>query len=176
MVREKLTPFQGQQLSSDLAREINAALSGVDTHLAMGGMRISGPGGAGTMPIRLTDGTASQAPPAPAPTASTASFPAAAPGVMRIRVGGNVQESRLQQKVVPTYPALARDARISGVVRFEVVIGTDGRIINMQLVTGHPLLVQAAQEAVRQWVYQPTLLNGQPVEVMTQVDINFTLQ
>jgi protein TonB len=95
---------------------------------------------------------------------------------MRIRVGGNVQESRLQQKTVPIYPALARDARISGVVRFEVVIGTDGRIINMQLVTGHPLLVPAAQEAVRQWVYQPTLLNGQPVEVLTQVDINFTLQ
>jgi protein TonB len=175
MVREKLTPFQGQQLSSDLLREINNALSQVDSHLASGGIRASTAGEAATMAIRLTDGTASQAPAAPAAAASTANFPSTS-GVQRIRVGGNVQEARLQEKVVPAYPALARSARISGVVRFDVVIGTDGRINNMQLVTGHPLLVPPAQEAVRQWVYQPTLLNGQPVEVMTQVDVNFTLQ
>ena len=69
-----------------------------------------------------------------------------------------------------------RVLRIQGVVRFDVLIGTDGHIVNMQLVNGHPLLVSAAQEAVRQWVYQPTLLNEQPVEVQTQMDVNFTLQ
>jgi protein TonB len=170
MVREKLTPFQGQPLSSDLLRELPSTLSQVDSHLALGGFKTGAPGGGVTVVVRLTDGTASQAPPAPA-----ASFPST-PGVQRIRVGGNVQEARLQEKVVPTYPALARSARISGVVRFEVVIGTDGHVNNMQLVSGHPLLVTASQEAVSQWVYQPTLLNGQPVEVQTQVDVNFTLQ
>ena len=169
IVREKLTPFLGQQRSPDLLREINSAVTQVDSHLMLG-IRISAPGGTTTLMVRLRDGTASQALPAqPATFAST-------PGVQRIRIGGAVQESRLQQKTVPPYPAQARDARIQGVVRFDVLIGTDGHIVNMQLVNGHPLLVSAAQEAVRQWVYQPTLLNEQPVEVQTQVDVNFTLQ
>lgn len=111
------------------------------------------------------------APPPPPPVKAAAP---AAP--QRIRVGGNVQEARLSKKIVPTYPPLARSARISGVVRFNAVIGTDGRIQNLQLVNGHPLLVPSAQAAVSQWVYQPTLLNGEPVEVMTQIDVNFTLQ
>ena len=73
------------------------------------------------------------------------------------------------------YPALAKQARIQGVVRFSVVIGRDGSISNVQLVSGHPLLVAAAQEAVKQWTYKPTLLNGAPVEVVTQIDIVFSL-
>lgn len=133
-----------------------------------GGMPGGMPGGVigsiiGSVPVA--------APPPPPPVKAAAP---AAP--QRIRVGGNVQEARLSKKVVPTYPPLARSARISGVVRFNAVIGTDGRIQNLQLVTGHPLLVPSAQAAVSQWVYQPTLLNGEPVEVMTQIDVNFTLQ
>jgi protein TonB len=96
--------------------------------------------------------------------------------VQRIRVGGNVQQAKLVSQPKPVYPPLARQARISGVVRFNAVIGTDGRIQNLTLVQGHPLLVPSAQEAVKQWVYQPTLLNGEPVEVVTQIDVNFTLQ
>jgi protein TonB len=175
MVGRKLTPFKGQQFSPDLLREINSALSGVDSHLAIGGIRVSAAGGAGTMAIRLTDGTASQAPAAPATSASTASFPST-PGVQRIRVGGNVQASMLTEAPAPEYPPLARQARISGVVRFDVLVGTDGRVAAMQLVMGHPLMVPAAQAAVRQYVYQPTRLNGEPVEVLTQVDVNFSLQ
>jgi len=95
--------------------------------------------------------------------------------VQRIRVGGNVQQAKLIRKPMPVYPPLAKQARIQGVVRFTAVIGTDGTIRNLQLIGGHPLLVPAAQEAVRQWVYQPTLLNGEPVEVVTQIDVNFTL-
>jgi protein TonB len=134
----------------------------------LGGMPGGMPGGViggliGSIPIA--------APPPPPPVKAAAP---AAP--QRIRVGGNVQEARLSKKVVPTYPPLARSARISGVVRFNAIIGTDGRIQNLQLVTGHPLLVPSAQAAVSQWVYQPTLLNGEPVEVMTQIDVNFTLQ
>jgi protein TonB len=75
----------------------------------------------------------------------------------------------------PVYPPLAKQARIQGVVRFTAIIGRDGTIQNLTLVSGHPLLVSAAQEAVKQWRYKPTLLNGEPVEVVTQIDVNFTL-
>jgi periplasmic protein TonB len=93
----------------------------------------------------------------------------------RIRVGGNVQAANLVRKVTPTYPPLAKQARVQGTVRFQAIIGKDGTIQNLQLVTGHPLLVPAATEAVKQWLYKPTLLNGEPVEVITQIDVNFTL-
>ena len=93
----------------------------------------------------------------------------------QIRVGGNVQSAKLINQPRPAYPPLARQARIQGVVRFNAVIGRDGSIQNLTLVSGHPLLVPAATEAVRQWRYQPTLLNGEPVEVVTQIDVNFTL-
>jgi protein TonB len=94
----------------------------------------------------------------------------------RIPVGGNVQQAKLINQPKPAYPPLARQARIQGTVRFTAIIGIDGRIQNLTLVTGHPLLVPSAQAAVKQWVYQPTLLNGEPVEVVTQIDVNFTLQ
>jgi protein TonB len=93
----------------------------------------------------------------------------------RIRVGGNVQAANLIRKVIPVYPALAKQARIQGTVKFQAIIGKDGTIQNLQLVSGHPLLVASAQQAVSQWVYRPTLLNGEPVEVVTTIDVNFTL-
>jgi protein TonB len=93
----------------------------------------------------------------------------------QIRVGGNVQAAKLLNQPKPSYPPLARQARIQGVVRFNAVIGRDGTIQNLTLVSGHPLLVPSATEAVRQWRYQPTTLNGEPVEVVTQIDVNFTL-
>ncbi|MBC7927955.1 MAG: energy transducer TonB [Bryobacteraceae bacterium] len=93
----------------------------------------------------------------------------------QIRVGGNVQAAKLLNQPKPQYPPLARQARIQGVVRFNAVIGKDGTIQNLTLVSGHPLLVPSATEAVRQWRYQPTLLNTEPVEVVTQIDVNFTL-
>lgn len=93
----------------------------------------------------------------------------------QIRVGGNVQAANLIKKITPVYPALAKSARIQGTVRFTAIIGKDGTIQNLQLVSGHPMLVQSATEAVKQWVYKPTLLNDEPVEVITQIDVNFTL-
>jgi periplasmic protein TonB len=95
--------------------------------------------------------------------------------VQRIRVGGNVQQAKLLRKPMPVYPPLAKQARIQGTVKFTAVIGTDGTIRNLQMLSGHPLLVPSAQQAVMQWAYQPTLLNGEPVEVITQIDVNFTL-
>ncbi|HTA67537.1 MAG TPA: energy transducer TonB [Bryobacteraceae bacterium] len=83
--------------------------------------------------------------------------------------------AKLLRKIIPEYPSLAKAARVSGVVRLLGVIAKDGTIRNLQLISGHPLLARAALEAVKQWVYQPTLLNGQPVEVIAPIDVNFTL-
>jgi len=92
-----------------------------------------------------------------------------------MRVSGNVQQAKLLQQIEPVYPPLAKAARIQGTVRFTVIVGKDGAVQQLQLTSGHPLLVPAAQEAAKQWVYQPTLLNGEPVEVLTQIDVSFTL-
>ena len=94
---------------------------------------------------------------------------------LRIAIGGNVQAAGLINRVQPVYPEEASKEKISGTVKLHVVIAKDGKIQQIQVVSGHPLLVQAAIDAVRQWQYQPTLLNGQPVEVDTQVDVVFSL-
>jgi len=101
--------------------------------------------------------------------------PAGTPIPGTIRVGGNVQASKLRKQVKPVYPPEAKAARIQGTVRFNARIDKEGKIAHLELVSGHPILVTAAQEAVRQWEYENTLLNGNPVEVMTAIDINFTL-
>jgi TonB family protein len=98
-----------------------------------------------------------------------------APAVPRVPVGGNVAAARLINKVMPKYPPEARKASIEGTVRFNALIGTDGAVKELHLVSGDPLLAQAAMEAVKQWVYSPTLVNGNAVEVQTQIDVNFTL-
>ena len=113
--------------------------------------------------------TAAPPPPPPPPAAPKPVTP------QRIRVGGNVQQAKLIRQPKPIYPPLAKQARISGVVRLNAIIGKDGTIQNLTVESGHPLLVPAAMEAVKQWVYAPTLLNGEPVEVVTQIDVNFTL-
>ena len=92
-----------------------------------------------------------------------------------LRVSGGVQMAKLVKKVIPEYPALAKTARLSGVVHLLGVIAKDGTIQNLQLISGHPILAGAALAAVRQWAYQPTLLNGRPVEVIAPIDVNFTL-
>jgi protein TonB len=93
----------------------------------------------------------------------------------RVTVGGNVQAARLVNKVQPLYPPLARQTRISGTVKLHAIIGKDGTVQRLEVQSGHPLLVQSAQDAVRQWRYQPTLLNGEPVEVDTEIDVIFSL-
>jgi protein TonB len=92
-----------------------------------------------------------------------------------VRMGGDVVAAKLIKKVVPIYPALARQARVSGTVRLEGVLAKDGTIRNLKVLNGHPLLVPAAVDAVRQWVYRPTLLNGVPVEVIAPIDVVFML-
>src|SRR5581483_9491773 len=108
----------------------------------------------------------------------SAGAPVAVPKVQtpqRVRVSQGVSEGLLVHQVRPTYPPLARAARIQGAVVLQAVIGKDGTIQNLRLVSGHPMLTQAAIEAVKQWRYKPYFLNGEPVEVDTQITVNFTL-
>jgi len=106
------------------------------------------------------------------------STPVAVPKVatpQRVRVSQGVSQGLLVRKVNPTYPPLARQARIAGTVILRAVISKDGSIENLTLVSGHPMLAPAAIDAVKQWKYKPYLLNGEPVEVDTEVQVNFTL-
>ena len=84
-------------------------------------------------------------------------------------------EGNLVHQVQPVYPLLARQARIQGSVVLRAVIDRDGNIKNLQVLSGHPMLVEAAMDAVRQWRYRPYVLNEQPIEVETQITVNFTL-
>ena len=86
-----------------------------------------------------------------------------------------VQEAKAVHKAEPMYPPLAKQARIQGTVRLEAVIAADGSIQNLRVLEGHPLLVQSALQAVQQWRYQPTLLSGEPVEVVTFIEVVFRL-
>jgi|SRR5579863_260050 len=134
----------------------------------MGGMAGGVPGGVaggsmGGVIGGVIGGAGSGAPPPPKAS------------LKRVTVGGNVQAARLINKVQPLYPPLARQTRISGTVKLHAIIGKDGTVQRLEVQSGHPLLVQAAQDAVRQWRYQPTLLNGEPVEVDTEIDVIFSL-
>ena len=93
-----------------------------------------------------------------------------------IRQGGKVQAANLIHQVTPIYPPLARQARAQGVVVLEAMISKDGSIESLRVIRGHPLLNQAALDAVQQWKYRPTMLNGEPVEVITTVTVTFSLQ
>ena len=99
-----------------------------------------------------------------------------APPQAPVRIRGGVQQANLIHQVLPVYPALARSARIEGVVLLEATISKEGSIENLRVVSGHALLTQSALDAVAQWRYRPTLLNGEPVEVITTVTVTFRLQ
>jgi periplasmic protein TonB len=111
--------------------------------------------------------------PPPALAASLAAEPKAE--IPRLAIGGNVQHGMLVREVIPVYPPLARQARVEGTVAFRAVIAPTGAVENLQLIGGHPMLVQAAAEAVRKWLYRPTLLNGVPCRVDTVIEVRFKL-
>ena len=93
--------------------------------------------------------------------------------VAPLRVGGQVRPPTKIKDVKPVYPAIAQSARVSGVVMIEATIGEDGKVVDAKVVRSIPVLDQAALDAVRQWEYTPTLLNGVPVPVVVTVTINF---
>ncbi|HLK50660.1 MAG TPA: M56 family metallopeptidase [Bryobacteraceae bacterium] len=146
-------PAAGQRLSDEGLQQLRQTVRSYDEHLAVTAMP------AGTN-VRIL-----------------ISLPPVAgePGGAPIRVGGNVQSTKLIAQPKPRYPAEAKQAHVQGLVQLEAVVAKDGTVANLTVISGHPLLVPAAVDSVRQWVYQPTLLNGEPTEVVTQVDVNFTL-
>lgn len=95
--------------------------------------------------------------------------------VPRIQVGGQVLQGKLIYGPKPVYPQLCIKSRLEGTVQFTAVIGRDGTVQSLTLVSGNPMFVQVAMEAVRQWRYSPTYLNGEPVEVISPITVNFTL-
>jgi periplasmic protein TonB len=109
-------------------------------------------------------------------TANLAAVPKFVPATpQRVRISQGVTRGLLIHRVEPTYPTLAKAARVQGEVVLTAIISTTGEIENLQLVSGHPMLVQEAISAVRQWRYKPYLLNGQPVEVETTITVIFSL-
>ncbi|HLY92289.1 MAG TPA: TonB family protein [Candidatus Angelobacter sp.] len=107
--------------------------------------------------------------------ANRTAAPVAAEIPRRVRVSTGVSLGLLQKRVEPLYPMIALKARLQGTVLLHAVISKEGRIENLQLIEGHPMLVEAAINAVRQWQYKPYMLSGEPVEVETTVSVNFHL-
>jgi len=159
-VLSRLPVREGDTLNDDQESKVREAVREFDSHLNVS-LRLSANGDASIM---------ISSPGANLMTATTAVAP---PG--SIRVGGNVQQFNLVSKTTPVYPPLAKAAQIQGTVSLNALIGKDGHIENLSVIQGHPLLIQATLDAVKNWVYKPTLLNGNPVEVVTQIDVNYTL-
>jgi periplasmic protein TonB len=101
--------------------------------------------------------------------------PADDQAVPRLRLGGSAMRDKLQKKIPPVYPVEARKNGIEGTVRLHLIVGVDGNVRQLEVMSGHPLLVQAALDAVRQWQYEPTQFKGKPAEVDTTVDVIFQL-
>ena len=155
LVAPKVIPKDVKIIKEEAEPDMNAGMAGgVPGGVAGGSM-----GGV----IGGVIGGMGGAPPPPKPVAS------------RIRQGGSVQAALLVNKVQPVYPPLARQTRISGTVRLHALISKQGTVESLEVLSGHPLLVRAAMDAVQQWKYKPTLLNGEPVEVDTTIDVIFSL-
>jgi protein TonB len=120
----------------------------------------------GGLPGQGNIGGMAPAAPPPPPKAATPS---------RIKQGGQVTAASIITQTHPVYPPLARQARIQGTVVLHAIIDKDGKVAQLEVVSGHPLLVQSALDAVKQWRYKPTLLNGDPVEVDTTIQVTFTM-
>jgi len=125
-----------------------------------------GTGAPGGVPYGLSEIGGSQPPPPPPPTRKQTAI---------VHIGGVIEAAKLIYGPKPEYPPLARMARVQGTVKLEALISTDGTIQGLKLIGGPPLLTKAAMDAVARWRYQPTLLNGDPVVVQTEVDVVFTL-
>ncbi len=130
----------------------------------VGGVTGGVPGGsAGGVLGGIIGGTGGGPPPPPPKTPQT------------LRVGGNVQQANLIHQVMPVYPEIAKTAHIQGTVVLHAIIAKDGTVQELQYISGPPLLMRSAMDAVRQWRYRPTLLNGEPVKVDTTISVVFTL-
>ncbi len=164
------------QAPVEVPREI---LMGMDEALPLDSLIAGIPGGVpggipGGVPDGVIDGVIRGAPasmdPLPPPP-----VPARVKPPQPVRVGGRVQRARLIRQVRPRYPVLAVQARIQGTVILEAIISELGSVEDLRVIEGHPLLIRRALEAVRQWRYEPTVLNGVPVRVVTRITVRFNL-
>ncbi len=169
-----MTPVVERVLTAP-ARYTNPPATIIDDPSAFGppAINTTGNGQSPFVPNSLSSFDREVAPPPPPPAPTPVVKPAEQKGP--VRVGGTVLEAKIIKRAIPIYPPLAKMGRISGVVRLEGIIAKDGTIQKLRVLSGHPLLVTAALEAVRQWVYSPTQLNGQAVEVIAPIDVNFIL-
>jgi protein TonB len=149
----------------------------VDGRGMIGGVPGGVPGGQidGIVGGVITQASTPPPPPVVVRPAATTTPPPAPPPIKRYVQGGLVKLASPIRRVEPVYPQLARTARIEGVVELEGIIGIDGRIHDLKVKGGHPFLVQAAVEAVRQWLYTPGTLNGELVEVIAPITVTFRL-
>jgi TonB family protein len=153
---------EGDEIQADSLQRIRTAVRDVDEHLDVRLSRQMNTDAAWEYSLQIVST-------APMET------PASEAGVPRLRIGGNAQSAKQIFTPKPVYPPEAKQKRIQGTVKLNVVIGKEGAVQDVQVASGDPLLAEAAVGAVRQWIYQTTLLNGNPVEVATVVDVNFTL-
>ena len=160
----KLPFHEGDTLPSGWNVALGAAVGAFDEHLIIG-VRSTTLQWDGT---RLATGSEADV------TISAPNAPSSNTTVNELQAGTS-GAAKIVRMPRPVYPPEAKAAGVSGVVKLNAVIGADGTIKNLEVISGHPLLVPAALEAVKQWVYQPTLLNGSPVEVKTEISVNFTL-
>ena len=162
----------GDELTAENMQRTIQAVNAFDEHLNVRRTQTRTPSGVTEVGLTISQ-IAGRSDVAVSSFASTA--PASTGAVSQIKVGGNVQAVNILTKVPPVYPELAKSARVSGVVHLAAIIAKDGTIQELHSLGGPALLIQAAMDAVRQWVYRPTLLNGSPVTVETTIDVNFTL-
>jgi TonB family protein len=161
-VLSKLPLHVGDTWDGESADKLVTAARQIDEHLRVN-YRITADG------VNVSIVAPQTPTPLAAPSAATLSVPGA------VTVGARVQAAKLISNPQPIYPQIAREARISGTIELAVIIGPDGHVQQMNVVSGHPLLRTAAMDAVKDWVYQPTLLNNQPVSVSTNIDVIFSL-
>jgi TonB family protein len=152
----RLPMHEGDSYSADLADQTFSTVRQFDEHLSVGFRSDSN----SSLVLQIyAPGAVIEPPGAP----------------KRLTIGGNVQQAKLLSQVRPVYPPDAKAARVQGKVTLQALIAADGHVTTLTVLSGDPMLVSSATDAVSQWVYNQTLLNGVPVEVMTQIDVNYTL-
>lgn len=166
LVQPTAIPDRVRIIVDDPSDFAEAALPGIPD-LGLG----PGAGGGTGLPIGVPGPSGPVAPPPPPPVEKPAPQPAAP-----VAVPSLMQEAKLIHRVQPVYPRIAVQTRTEGTVKLQAVIASDGTIERLEATSGHPLLVRAALEAVKQWRYRPTILNGQAVPVATQIDVRFRLR
>jgi periplasmic protein TonB len=187
-VPDSVTPFQTRAAAPQVVRldptvfvtpvqvpdSIQPPDENIPIYSPLGGIPAGEPGGVpgGYIPGGMVGSVPAARPAVVAPP------PPPPPAVRKppVKVGGDVQASKLIHRVEPEYPELARRARVSGMVLLRVEVDETGVVTSIEPIRGHPLLVPAAMDAVRQWKYSPTILNNEPVPVTATVTVNFVLR